>query len=42
LERSGREWRLPPKPSAARQAEKLFRSKRLRGQIRRMVQELLD
>jgi hypothetical protein len=42
LERNSREFRLPPKPSAARQAKKLFRSKRLRRQIRRMVKEVLS
>jgi hypothetical protein len=42
LERNSREFRLPPKPSAARRSEKLFRSKRLRRRIRRMVKELLE
>ena len=42
LERRCRDFRLPPKPSAARQTEKLFRSKRLRREIDRIVKELLD
>jgi hypothetical protein len=41
LERNSRHFRLPPKPSAARQADKLFKSKRLRRRIRRMVEKLL-
>jgi hypothetical protein len=42
LERNSREYRLPPKPSAARQAKKLFHSKRLRRQICRVLQEVLS
>ena len=42
LERNSREFRLPSRPSAARQAKKLFHSKRLRRQIRRMVKEALS
>jgi hypothetical protein len=41
LERNCPGYRLPPKPSAARQADKLSKSKRLRRQIRRIVEKLL-
>jgi hypothetical protein len=41
LERNCPEYRLPPKPSAARQADRLFKSKRLRRRIRRILEKLL-
>jgi hypothetical protein len=41
LERNSRAFRLPPKPSAAGRTRKLSRTKRLRDQIDRMIEEFL-